>query len=76
MRVNVSKEIFDEGMKPSDFEVGKTFWTATGQWVVNEIDGEVIYATRVNGINQMMARFDSDDFGGCYPTKEKMEEDV
>ena len=56
--------------------VGGTFWTATGQWIVNEIDGQRVYATRANLINQTMTEFDDADFGGCYPTKEALEEDA
>lgn len=67
-------------MKHSDFEIGKSFWTASGEWRCTDIGRHTIAAIHIepgrdpswySGPPFSVAEivFDEYDLEGCYPTE-------
>lgn len=65
-------------MELSEFKIGDTFWTATGEWRCTDIGTRVVAAITLdkddpswyNGPPYAVAEFvfDENDMGGCYRT--------
>ncbi len=70
-------------MEHSDFSIGSTFWTWTGEWLCTDIGTRVVVCVQLtdevrqdprllNGPPYSVAEsvMDENDFGGCFPTLE------
>jgi hypothetical protein len=71
-----------EGMRLSDFQIGTSFWTVTGEWRCTDIGRRTVTAIKLNGDHDpswfsgppyAVAEevFDEDSIKGCYATKEE-----
>jgi hypothetical protein len=79
----------DDGMKLTDFKIGQSFWTTTGEWRCTDIGTRVVVAihigkmerqdpTWLNGPPYAIAEevFDEYDFGGCFATEQEAQESL
>jgi len=71
-------------MKHSDFEIGKTFWTGSGEWLCTDKGTRVITAVRADDTDNPPGTkvfvgehvFNEYDMGGCYrepPANQRVE---
>lgn len=63
--------MFHEGMILTDFVIAKSFYTATGEWIVKDIGTHTIIAIKKEDIDSIFDDGDKDiifydyEFGGC-----------
>jgi len=53
------------GMEKEDFEIGKHFWTGSGEWICTDIGTKVIVAIKYDDDDEIETVFNHFDFGGC-----------
>ena len=73
-------------MEHKDFAIGRSFWTATGEWRCTDIGTRVVVAIKLdkddpswyNGPPYAVAEsvMDEYDFDGCYPSEAEMRGDL
>ena len=54
-------------MTRADFTIGRSFWTATGEWRCTDVGTRVVVAVKVDEPDTETV-FDEDDIEGCAPT--------